>query len=487
MEAGLSRLEKRDISETVPSYNKDNCINCNLCSLVCPHAVIRPFLLTEEEKEKAPEKVKNQLVKTGLGEGYYYTIGVSYKDCTGCGLCANICPGKKKVKALEMIAKKRLVKEELEANDYLFTEITEKTPLPLTTIKGTQFKHPKFEFSGACVGCGETPYLKLITQLFGDRLVIANATGCSSIYGASSPSTPYSIPWANSLFEDNAEFGMGIKIADEVKKNQLKQIISENLSKVEEEEKEIYQAYLDNINMETAKNLLEVIPHTKIKPLKSLKKYITPISLWAVGGDGWAYDIGYNGIDHTLASGENINILVLDTEVYSNTGGQASKSSRVGAVCKFASNGKKTAKKDLARIALTYPNVYVACISLGANPQTTIKVLNEAEKYNGPSLIIAYAPCIAQGILKGMKNSIMEEKNATESGYFPIFHYNPETGIFKMDSKADFSSYKEFLLGEDRYKSLDKLNSNAKELLAENLNNAKERYNNYKSLETKEK
>ena len=486
MSAGLSKLEKRDISDIVPLYNKDNCINCNLCSLVCPHAVIRPFLLTEEEKDKASENLKAKLVKTSLGEGYYYTVGISYKDCTGCGLCANICPGKKKVKALEMIAKKSLIKEELDDNEYLFKEVTEKAPLPLTTIKGAQFKYPKFEFSGACAGCGETPYLKLITQLFGDRLVIANATGCSSIYGASSPSTPYSVPWANSLFEDNAEFGMGIKIADEVKKNQLKQIISENLSKVDEEEKEIYLAYLDNINMETATKLLEVIPHTKIKPLKSLKKYITPISLWTVGGDGWAYDIGYNGIDHVLASGENINILVLDTEVYSNTGGQASKSSRIGAVCKFASNGKKTAKKDLARIALTYPNVYVACISLGANPQNTIKVLNEAEKYNGPSLIIAYAPCIAQGILKGMKNSIMEEKNATETGYFPIFHYNPETGIFKMDSKADFSNYKEFLLGEDRYKSLDKLNSNAKELLDENLNNAKERYNNYKSLEAKE-
>ena len=485
MPAGLSKLEKRDISDIVPLYNKDNCINCNLCSLVCPHAVIRPFLLTEEEKDKASESLKAKLVKTSLGEGYYYTVGVSYKDCTGCGLCANICPGKKKVKALEMIAKKSLIKEELDDNEYLFKEVTEKAPLPLTTIKGTQFKYPKFEFSGACAGCGETPYLKLITQLFGDRLVIANATGCSSIYGASSPSTPYSVPWANSLFEDNAEFGMGIKIADEVKKNQLKQIISDNLSKVDEEEKEIYLAYLDNINMETATKLLEVIPHTKIKPLKSLKKYITPISLWTVGGDGWAYDIGYNGIDHVLASGENINILVLDTEVYSNTGGQASKSSRIGAVCKFASNGKKTAKKDLARIALTYPNVYVACISLGANPQTTIKVLNEAEKYNGPSLIIAYAPCIAQGILKGMKNSIMEEKNATETGYFPIFHYNPETGIFKMDSKADFSNYKEFLLGEDRYKSLDKLNSNAKELLDENLNNAKERYNFYKDIQSK--
>ena len=487
MEAGLSKLEKRDISETVPLYNKDNCINCNLCSLVCPHAVIRPFLLTEEEKEKAPEEFQKRLTKTGLGNGYYYTVGVSYKDCTGCGLCANICPGKKKIKALEMIAKKKLIKEELTANEYLFNNITEKTPLPLTTVKGTQFKHPKFEFSGACAGCGETPYLKLITQLFGDRLVIANATGCSSIYGASSPSTPYSIPWANSLFEDNAEFGMGIKIADGVKKNQLKQIIRENIAKVDEEEKEIYEAYLEDINMDTATKLLEIIPHTKIKPLKSLKKYITPISLWTVGGDGWAYDIGYNGIDHLLASGENINILVLDTEVYSNTGGQASKSSRVGAVCKFASNGKKTAKKDLAKIALTYKNVYVACISLGASPQTTIKVLNEAEKYNGPSLIIAYSPCIAQGILRGMKNSIMEEKNATETGYFPIFHYNPETSEFKMDSKADFSNYKEFLLGEDRYKSLANLNSNADQLLEENLANAKERYTSYKNLETKEK
>lgn len=485
MEAGLSKLEKRDISETVPLYNKDNCINCNLCSLVCPHAVIRPFLLTEEEKEKAPEEIQKRLTKTGLGNGYYYTVGVSYKDCTGCGLCANICPGKKKIKALEMIAKKKLIKEELTANEYLFNNITEKTPLPLTTVKGTQFKHPKFEFSGACAGCGETPYLKLITQLFGDRLVIANATGCSSIYGASSPSTPYSIPWANSLFEDNAEFGMGIKIADEVKKNQLKQIIRENIAKVDEEEKEIYEAYLEDINMDTATKLLEIIPHTKIKPLKSLKKYITPISLWTVGGDGWAYDIGYNGIDHLLASAENINILVLDTEVYSNTGGQASKSSRVGAVCKFASNGKKTAKKDLAKIALTYKNVYVACISLGASPQTTIKVLNEAEKYNGPSLIIAYSPCIAQGILRGMKNSIMEEKNATETGYFPIFHYNPEAGEFKMDSKADFSNYKEFLLGEDRYKSLANLNSNANQLLEENLANAKERYTTYKEMESK--
>ena len=436
-------------------------------------------------KEKAPEEIQKRLTKTGLGNGYYYTVGVSYKDCTGCGLCANICPGKKKIKALEMIAKKKLIKEELTANEYLFNNITEKTPLPLTTVKGTQFKHPKFEFSGACAGCGETPYLKLITQLFGDRLVIANATGCSSIYGASSPSTPYSIPWANSLFEDNAEFGMGIKIADEVKKNQLKQIIRENIAKVDEEEKEIYEAYLEDINMDTATKLLEIIPHTKIKPLKSLKKYITPISLWTVGGDGWAYDIGYNGIDHLLASGENINILVLDTEVYSNTGGQASKSSRVGAVCKFASNGKKTAKKDLAKIALTYKNVYVACISLGASPQTTIKVLNEAEKYNGPSLIIAYSPCIAQGILRGMKNSIMEEKNATETGYFPIFHYNPETGEFKMDSKADFSNYKEFLLGEDRYKSLANLNSNANQLLEENLANAKERYTTYKEMESK--
>ncbi len=484
VEGGLSRLEKRDISEVVPKYKKENCISCNLCSLVCPHAVIRPFLLDKDEDKKAPNSLSDKLINSNLGDGLKFTIAVSYKDCTGCGLCANICPGKKGSKALEMVRKESIVNDiTLKETEYLFNEVTFKDVMSVSTVKGSQFKKPRFEFSGACAGCGETPYLKLLTQLFGDRLVIANATGCSSIYGASSPSTPYSIPWANSLFEDNAEFGFGMKIADEVKKNQLKNIINENISKVDEEEKDIYLDYINDINVDTAKALLSVIPHTKIKPLKSLKKYIMPISLWAVGGDGWAYDIGYNGIDHVLNSGENVNILVLDTEVYSNTGGQASKSSRIGTVAKFASSGKKTPKKDLLKIALTNPNVYVGAISLGANPAATIKVMLEAEKYNGPSIIVAYSPCIAWGILKGMSNSIDEEKKATASGYFPIFHYNPDTKEFKMDGKSDFNKYQDYLNSEDRYKSLKIINSEeADTLLKENEDNAKERFNYYDSL-----
>ena len=426
---------------------------------------------------------------SNLGKNLKYTIAVSYKDCTGCGLCVNICPGKKGVKALELVNKEKVMNDiTLKEAEYLFNEVEEKDVMSVTTVKGSQFKKPKFEFSGACAGCGETPYLKLLTQLFGDRLVIANATGCSSIYGASSPSTPYSIPWANSLFEDNAEFGFGMKIADLVKKNQLKNIINENISKVDEEEKDIYLDYVNDINVDTAKALLSVVSHTKIKPLKSLKKYIMPISLWSVGGDGWAYDIGYNGIDHVLNSGENVNILVLDTEVYSNTGGQASKSSKIGSVCKFAANGKKTAKKDLLKIALTNPNVYVGAVSLGANPASTVKVMLEAEAYNGPSLIVAYAPCIAWGILKGMSNSIDEEKKATSCGYFPIFHYNPNTREFKMDAKCDFSKYQDYLNGENRYKSLNKINKkNVDKLFKENEENAKERYNYYVNLNNKNK
>ena len=489
VEGGLSRLEKRDISEVVPKYKPENCISCNLCSLVCPHAVIRPMLLDKDEVEKAPNSLSDKLLDSHLGDNLKFTIAVSYKDCTGCGLCANICPGKKGAKALEMVSKEEIVNDiTLKETEYLFNEITEKDVMSVSTVKGSQFKRPRFEFSGACAGCGETPYLKLLTQLFGDRLVIANATGCSSIYGASSPSTPYSVPWANSLFEDNAEFGFGMKIADEVKKNQLKNIINENISKVDEEEKDIYLDYVRDINVDTAKALLSVIHHTKIKPLKSLKKYIMPISLWAVGGDGWAYDIGYNGIDHVLNSGENVNILVLDTEVYSNTGGQASKSSRVGAVLKFTSSGKKTAKKDLLRIALTNPNVYVGAISLGANPASAVKVMLEAEKYNGPSIIVAYSPCIAWGILKGMSNSIDEEKKAAASGYFPIFHYNPDTKEFKMDGKSDFNKYQDYLTGEDRYKSLKIINSDeAESLLNENEDNAKKRYDSYESLTNKNK
>ena len=485
MEAGTSKLEKRDTADMGPCYNSENCISCNLCSLVCPHAVIRPFLLNEKEQIDAPEVVANNLIPANIkDQDYKFSIGASLEDCTGCGLCSEVCPGKQGAKAIVMKAKdelKRLKKDE--EYKYLFNEVSEKkNVMPTNTVKGSQFKKPKFEFSGACAGCGETPYLKLITQLFGDKMIVANATGCSSIYGASMPSMPYSVPWANSLFEDNAEFGYGMKIADEVIKKRISHMILSNMKLVKKSEIDIYKNYAENINEETASALLEVIDETKIEGLAKLKDFVMPRSVWMIGGDGWAYDIGYNGIDHVLANKENVNILVLDTEVYSNTGGQSSKSTRTGAVAKFASNGKETAKKDLARIALTYPHVYVGTISMGANPTHTIKILKEAEAYDGPSIIIAYAPCIAQGIIKGMKNSIQEEKDATLSGYFPLFHYNPTTKEFKLDSQADFSKYEEFINGEDRYRSLSKLAKNAKELLEENKQNAEERYKYYQSL-----
>ena len=486
-EVGTTKQEKRNISDIIPCYNSENCISCNLCSLVCPHAVIRPFLLDEKEVMDAPEGVREQLLPANIkDQDLKFTIGISAADCTGCGLCANICPGKKGAKALTMKIKEELEEEQTKENyTYLFNEVKEKDVMPTTTVKGSQFKTPKFEFSGACAGCGETPYLKLVTQLFGDRIVIANATGCSSIYGASTPSMPYSVPWANSLFEDNAEYGYGMKIADDAIKARIKKIITDNIKLVKNSQQETYKNYVENITPETAEELLKVIDETKIKELLPLKNFIKPKSVWMIGGDGWAYDIGYNGIDHVLANKANVNILVLDTEVYSNTGGQASKSTRTGAVAKFASAGKETAKKDLAKIALTYPHVYVATISLGANPQQAIKVLQEAESYNGPSIIIAYAPCIAQGIIKGMKNSIEEEKEATRSGYFPIFHYNPETKEFKMDSKSDFTRYEEFILGEDRYRSLEKISKNHKKLLSENKQHAEESYEYYESLASK--
>ena len=414
LEAGTSKREKRNISDTCPHYDSENCINCGLCSLVCPHAVVRPFLLDENEALDAPDTLASKLMDAKIKDcNLKYTIGISYPDCTGCSLCSNICPGKKGKKALTMVDKDQITRDEYVNSNYLFNEVTEKRVMTTDTVKGSQFRTPKFEFSGACSGCGETPYLKLLTQLFGDNLVIANATGCSSIYGASNPSSPYSVPWANSLFEDNAEFGYGMRIADDALKNRIVTLINDNIDKVKKSEAKIYKAYADDINVETADKLYNIVDNTKIDELKSLKSFIKPKSIWTVGGDGWAYDIGYNGIDHVLASHDNVNILVLDTEVYSNTGGQASKSTRKGAVAKFAASGKNVAKKDLAKIALTYPHVYVGTISLGFNPQQAIKVLKEAEAYNGPSIVIAYSPCIAQGILKGMNNSIEEEKMAT--------------------------------------------------------------------------
>ena len=426
-EAGTSKLDKRDSSDMAPSYNSNNCISCNLCSLVCPHGVIRPFLLNEKEQIDAPESVNRNLIPASIKDkDYKFTVGVSLPDCTGCSLCSEVCPGKKGAKALVMKMKDALLEDKKdEEYQYLFNEVSEKKDvMPTNTVKGSQFKKPRFEFPGACAGCGETPYLKLLTQLFGDKLIISNATGCSSIYGASTPSMPYSVPWANSLFEDNAEFGFGMRIADMAMKNRIVSLIKNNIKDVKKSELDIYKAYAKDINDNTAKDLLEVVDNSKITDLVKLKRFISPKSIWLVGGDGWAYDIGYNGIDHVLANKENINILVLDTEVYSNTGGQSSKSTRTGAVAKFASSGKETAKKDLAKMALTYDHVYVGTISLGANPNQAIKVLKEADEYNGPSIVIAYAPCIAQGIIKGMKNSINEEKGDTAHGYFRLFHYN---------------------------------------------------------------
>lgn len=481
---GLSKTEKRNITDYSPKWHKENCIQCNMCSFVCPHAVIRPFLLNEEEVANAPDELKEDLLDANIkGENLKYTIGLSLPDCTGCKLCVNICPGKKKETALTFERIEELKKTKGRAYEYLFNHVSEKRVMPITTVKGSQFITPKFEFSGACAGCGETPYLKLLTQLFGDNMMISNATGCSSIYSASLPTTAFSVPWANSLFEDNAEFGYGMKIADKTVKDRITNLIENNLDKVNANEKEIYESYIDNITTDNSNSLYNIIDNTEIEGLKELKDYIKRKSIWIVGGDGWAYDIGFSGIDHILSTREDVNILVLDTEVYSNTGGQSSKSSKIGSIAKFTSKGKELAKKDLAKIALTYPHVYVGSISMGANMQHTVNILKEAENYDGPSIVIAYSPCIAQGILAGMEATMEEEKKAVTTGYYPLFHYNPTTKEFKLDAKPDFSKYFEFIAGEDRYRILKKINPDKyQELLETNRINAIERYNYYVQL-----
>lgn len=479
-------MEKRFASPIAPYCNKENCIMCNMCSLVCPHAVIRPYLLDEMEYDNAPISVKENATDIVIkGKNYKFIISASIADCTGCGLCANVCPGKKGEKAIGMRTIEELKKQGMiEQNDYLVNNVSNKDVMNRFTIKGSQFIEPKFKFPGACAGCGETPYLKLMSQLFGDSLVVANATGCSSIYSASFPSIAYNAPWANSLFEDNAEFGMGMYVADLTIKNRIKSILKEKLRDATDDEIEMYENYCADLNQENADILYNYVNDNKIPDLYPLKNFIKVKNIFIVGGDGWAYDIGFSGIDHVLASNSNVNILVLDTEVYSNTGGQASKATQIGGIAKFAASGKKVNKKDLTKIALTYKNAYVATVSLGANMNQTIKAFNEAVNYNGPSIIIAYAPCIAHGIIKGMSNSIDEEKLATDSGYFPLFRYNPENNKFTVDSKADFEKYYEFIGGEDRYRTLKQINPEMyKELLEENMENAKERYNYYKQLE----
>ena len=448
---GSTKYEKRDIAENVPCWDKENCIQCNQCAFVCPHAVIRPYLLDNDDKLE-------DTILSIFPKDKKYSIGISYKDCTGCGLCANICPGKAGKKALSM---KEYDKEVFtnEKYDYLIKNRISYSN-NIINVKNLEFTDPKFEYSGACAGCGETAYIKNLTQLFNDNLIIANATGCSSIYGASAPATPYSVPWANSLFEDNAEFGLGIKTGINIKRNKIKKYMEENNSP-------IFKKWLDNMDDYTiCKEVYDKIDFTKHPILNELRDYIVPKSMWIIGGDGFAYDIGYGGIDHVLSTNENINILVLDTEVYSNTGGQSSKSSNLGSIASFTANGKKNYKKDLARIAMCYPHVYVACVNIGYNKEHYLKVLQEANNHNGPSIVIAYAPCIEHGIKTGMDHSLDDAKLATECGYFLTFRYNPDTNIFSLDSKeVDYSKYDKFLSNENRYANLKKVNPNEAETL----------------------
>lgn len=472
----LSKYEKRRISTYVPKWNSDNCIECGQCSLVCPHAVIRPFAL----------KDSNAGIPMLGNTEYKFEIVVSEADCTSCGLCINTCPGKNGEKALNFGLYDD--KKQKRANE-LFNNYTNPQLFDKFTIKGSQFIKPKFEFNGACGGCGEPSYIKLLTQLFQDKLIIANATGCSSIYGGSCPSTPYGVPWANSLFEDNAEFGYGMLLSYNKTRNRIKNIMENSINSVNQIVKANYERWLNNpldfaITMEVKNKLKDQEIPTE---LKKLMNYIPARSVWTIGGDGWAYDIGFGGIDHVLSSGEDVNILVLDTEVYSNTGGQASKSSHFGAVAQFADFGKKTAKKDLFRIAMSYPNCYVANVSFGSNFMQTIKAFKEAESHKGPSIIIAYSPCLEHGISGGLGNSIKEEKMAVEVGYTTLMRYIPEEKKLYIDSKEpDFNKYEEFLNNEVRYKSLKvKDEKLAKVLLERNKEEAIERYNYYKDLANK--
>ena len=489
--SGTAAYEKRGIAVEVPNWIPDNCMQCNWCSTVCPHAAIRPFVLDDKEAEEmGADTVALKGDKTKK-----FTITISAMDCTGCGSCVDVCPSRKKALELKPIGE---VAESHQAKfDYAVKNVTDKElPFDESTVKGAQFKKPLLEFSGACPGCGETPYAKLITQLFGDRMFIANATGCSSIWGCSAPSTPYTVnkegrgpAWANSLFEDNAEFGLGMAISMKTRREEMKSVV-ERLAEDNKYE-EVANRWLEGMEVvneaeEAGKALIELC---KKDEMNADAKYVLENtdmlpkpSVWIFGGDGWAYDIGYGGVDHALASGENINIMVFDTEVYSNTGGQASKATPIGAVAKFAANGKPINKKNLAQMAMTYGYVYVAQIAMGTNPNQTLQALREAEAYDGPSLIIAYAPCINHGLKVGMDKSMLEMKRAVRSGYWNLMRYNPtlvadKKNPLSIDSQAPTESYKDFIMGEVRYNSLSlKFPDRAKKLFEESEQAAMDRY-----------
>lgn len=500
---GTAAFEKRGIAINVPEWDKEKCIQCNQCAYVCPHAVIRPILLNEEEAKNAPEGLKMVPAKGIKTESpMSYAMAISPLDCTGCGNCAQVCPAPGKA----LVMKPAHTQEgEAKTWDYLIDEVSPKAnPMNKKTVKGSQFEQPLFEFSGACAGCGETPYAKLITQLYGDRMMIANATGCSSIWGGSAPSTPYTTnhkgfgpAWANSLFEDNAEFGLGMFLGAKAIRERLVDLANEAIVSLEEgEAKEALKAWVENAELgegtrdraDRVVAALEGLDNEFAKEILKEKDFLVKPSQWIFGGDGWSYDIGFGGVDHVLASGEDVNIFVFDTEVYSNTGGQSSKSTPTAAIAKFAASGKKTKKKDLGMIAMTYGYVYVAQISMGADKNQTLKAIAEAEAYPGPSLIIAYAPCINHGIRIGMGNSQLEAKKAVECGYWGMYRYNPELrgtdkNPFVLDSKEPTGDFKEFLMGEVRYASLAKAFPEAAEALFEKTQrDAMERLEGYKKL-----
>lgn len=501
MQNNVTFKEKREIAEDVPHWYKENCIQCNKCVFVCPHATIRAFLLDGSEVDASPEVVKQDLLDAMGGnnvKGLKFRVQVDPKNCVGCGLCVRECPGKAGNKALEM----KPISEELQQDEganFLYKNVTYKTQyFPTTTVKGIGFARPYFEVSGSCAGCGETPYYRLLSQLFGKDMIIANATGCSSIYNGSTPSTPFCTDenkngpaWANSLFEDNAEFGYGMKVANDYKTLQILNTMNDNLNDVEPRLKELFETYLNNTEnrdkqREIKDELISLVKQSKNQNVKSLLEYENDFitkSQWIIGGDGWAYDIGFGGLDHVIANNENVNILVLDTEVYSNTGGQASKSSQTGAIAKFAASGKKTAKKDLAAIARSYGNVYVAQVNMGANNMQVIKAMKEAESYDGPSLIIAYSPCIEHGIKGGMSTHQQVQKRATECGYFNIYRYDPRLkqegkNPLQLDFKEpDFTKFQDFVLNETRFAQLPRINpEKAKELLELSTEYAKQRF-----------
>ncbi|MDG5799787.1 pyruvate:ferredoxin (flavodoxin) oxidoreductase [Marinilabiliaceae bacterium ANBcel2] len=500
---GTTAYEKRGIAVNVPEWQVDNCIQCNQCAYVCPHAAIRPFLLDEKEIEGAPEGIATKKANGKAFAGLQYRIQVSVLDCTGCGNCAEVCPSKTKSLVMKPLEEQM---EETKNWDYMVENVSIKDNLQSKdlNVKASQFAQPLFEFSGACAGCGETPYIKLITQLYGDRMMIANATGCSSIYGGSAPATPYckdkngrGPAWANSLFEDNAEYGMGMATAVDKLRDRIELRMKASMNDVAPATKEAFEVWIEvkedgNKSREASDAVIKALKdekHQSAKEILDLKDYLVKKSVWIFGGDGWAYDIGYGGLDHVIASGKDVNILVMDTEVYSNTGGQASKSTPVGAVAKFAASGKKVRKKDLGLMATTYGYVYVAQVAMGANQAQYFKAIKEAEAYPGPSLIIAYSPCISHGLKGGMGNAQDETKRAVECGYWHMFRYNPMLEAegknpFVLDSKEpEWSKFDAFLKNEVRYTSLMKaFPEEAKELFVAAEENAKWRYNSYRRL-----